>query len=370
MNAPGGRNGAGRRTTLIGLLVVAVVLAAVVYPLRRYVVEPRRQRLLGEHEPPGRRLALCSQFAFSTAAGAAVRILPGRPALELSDLPSKAVTLILGGFRGPYVVYLWIKVEEEKHEKVHFDLIDRYTKIASLQSDYPEMWVYHGWNLAWNVSVQWQSLERKYQWIRRGAEFMREGHRQNPHSARIAAEIGRLYAEKLGRSQEAFYFRDRVREEEGRSPFLIAYEWYDLARKLNDRYDSLGRGLSEPVTYSQACHNLSYYATALTQRVYDAFKASMDARAAGRDEEARRAFERGMERLDRAIDAWAWARREWHDQAIRFEREATVAGLIEVYRRFHDQADDSHKGLVALRETLTYENLPQTFERMERPTIR
>ena len=115
MNAGGSPTRAGRRTTLVGLLLVAAVLAGVVFPLRRYVVEPRRQRLLGEHETPGRRLALCSQYGFSTAAGASVRILPGRPTLELSDLPSKAVTLILGGFRGPYVVYLWIKVEEEKH---------------------------------------------------------------------------------------------------------------------------------------------------------------------------------------------------------------------------------------------------------------
>lgn len=367
MRRPGGEGGFGGWTTAVGLLLVAVVLAAAVYPLRRYVVEPRRQRLLGRHEPPGRRLALCSQFAFSTAAGASVRIVPGRPALELSDMPSKAVTLILGGFRGPYVVYLWIKVEEEKHEKVHFNLIDRYTKIAALQSDYPEMWVFHAWNLAWNVSVQWQSLERKYQWIRRGAEFLREGHRKNPHSARILAELGRLYSEKLGRSREAFYYAERVREEEGRSPFLIAYEWYDLARQVNDRYDSLGRGLSKPVTYSQACHNLSYYARELTQEAYDAFKVSVDARAADRQADARSAFARGMDRLDRAIDAWAWARREWHDQTLRFEREGAPAVLLEVYRRFYAEAGGFHQNLAQLHATLTYENLPDRFQQMERP---
>jgi len=369
MSARGLRNGSGRRTTVVGLLLVAVLLAGVVYPLRRYVVEPGRKALLGLTEPPGRRLALCSQFGFSTASGAGIRILPGRPALELSDLPTKAVTLILGGFRGPYAVYLWIKVEEEKHEKVHFDLIDRYSKIAALQADYPEMWVFHGWNLAWNVSVQWQSLERKYEWIRRGAEFMREGHRQNPRSARILAELGRLYSEKLGRSQEAYYYRQRVREDEGRSPFLIAYEYYDMARKVNDRHDSLGRGLSKPVIYSQACHNLSYYATVLSQRAYDAFKESLDARADGRQEDAHRAFNRGVEQLGRAIDAWAWARREWHDHAIRFEQEAVIAGLIEVYRRFYAEADASHKELTRLRDTLTYENLPEMFKQMTRPTI-
>jgi len=369
MSGRGGRNGSGRRTTAIGLLFVAVLLAGAVYPLRRYVVEPRRQRLLGRHDPPGRRLALCSEFGFSTAAGAAVRVLPGRPPLALSDLPSKAVTLILGGFRGPYVVYLWIKVEEEKHEKVHFDLIDRYTKIAALQSDYPEMWVFHGWNLAWNVSVQWQSLERKYQWIRRGAEFMREGHRRNPHSALILAELGRLYSEKLGRSREAFYYRDRVREEEGRSPFLIAYEWYDLARQIDQRYDSLGRGLGKAVVYKQPCHNLSWYGKELTQQMYDAFEACLEARAAGREAEARRAFDRGADRLARAIEVWAWARREWHDYAVRFEGTGVWPGHIEVARRFHAEADTFHRQLKVLQDDLDWDTLADWLERIERPEI-
>jgi len=357
------------RTSVLWLLVLAAGLAGVVYPLRRYGLAPWREHLLGQHEPPGRRLALCSEFGFSTAAGASVRLVPGRPVLELSDLPTEAVTLILGGFRGPYVVYLWIKVEEEKQKKVHFDLIDRYTKIAALQSDYPEMWVFHAWNLAWNVSVQWQSLERKYQWIRRGIEFLREGYRKNPHSAQIVAEMARIYSDKLGRSQEAFYYRKRVQEEEGRSPFIIGYEWYDLARTINDQYDSLGRGLSAVVVYSQACHCLSYYAKELTQKAYDAFKESVDARANGRDAEARAAFERGARLLGEAIDTWAWSTREWHDHVVRFEKEAAPAPLLEVYHRFHTESGVFHDELVQVQTELTYESLPDVFPRMRRPEI-
>ncbi|MBE3069126.1 MAG: hypothetical protein IMZ66_02710, partial [Planctomycetes bacterium] len=258
--------GADRWRTALMAVAIVVAMAAVVHPLRRYVVEPRRQALLGNVEPSGRRLALASQFGFSTAAGVAVRLVPGSSSLELADLPAQAVTVILGGFRGPYVVWLWMKVEDEKHRKIHFDLLDRYTKIAALQSDYPDMWVFHVWNIVWNVPVQWQSIERKYQWIRRGIEFLGEGYRKNPHSAAIMAEMGRIYSEKVGRSQEAYYYRRRVREDEGRSAFLIAYEWYDRARKANDQYGTLGpRSLGKPVVYSQACHALSYYATELLQ---------------------------------------------------------------------------------------------------------
>lgn len=357
------------RGTLLLALAIVAGLVAVVHPLRRWVVEPRRQALLGRRESPGRRLALASQFGFAAASGTSMRLVPGRPVLEISDLPARAVTLVLGGFRGPYVVWLWIRVEEDKHRKIHFNLIDRYTKIAMLQSDYPQVWTFLAWNLAWNLPVQWQSLERRYQWIRRAAEFLDEGYRKNPHSAQIAADMGRIYCEKLGRSQEAEYYRRRVREEFGRSVFLIAYEWYDLARRLGDRYDSLGPGLGKPVIYRQACHSLTYYAEELTQETYDAFAESVDARAAGRHAEARKAFDAGRGKLDEAVNAWNWARRDWHEQTVRFEKEEVMALQLEVFRRFGREAADRTGQLETLRSELTYENLPETFKRMRRPEM-
>ena len=357
------------RTVLLALAIL-VLVAGVIHPLRQRVVEPQRQALLGHREPPGRRLALASQFGFSTAAGASLRVVPGSPALELSDLPAQAVTIILGGFRGPYVVWLWAKAEDEKTRKIHFDLIDRYTKIAALQSDYPAMWTFHAWNMAWNESVQWQSLGRKYQWIRRGVDFLNEGYRKNPHSAEILGEMGRIYSEKLGRSQEASYYRRRVIEEEGRSTFLIAYEWYDRARKANDRYDSLGHGLSKPVIYSQACHNLSYYAEELSQEAYDACKESVEIRKSDRSAAARPAFDRGLRKLADAIHAWKWSRREWKDHALRFEQEGAPAVLNEVNQRFYREADQAATELEALRADLTYDNLPEKFPQMHPFEIR
>jgi len=364
------RDGAGGRyTTLLWLLAIAVILAAVVYPLRCCVVEPRRHALLGLVDPPGRRLSACSQFGFATSAGATVRLLPGARPLDLADLQAEVFTLVLGGFRGPYLVWLWTSAEEEKRQKIHFDLIDRYTKIASLQGHYPEVWTFLAWNLAYNVSVQWQSLDRKYEWIRRGVEFLREGVRRNPHNAEIIGEMGRLYSEKLGRSREAYYYRPRVEQEEGRSAFIIAYEWYDLARKVNDQYGTIGRFTGKPVMYSQACHNLSYYAKELAQKAYDAFEASLAARDAGDEPRARRAFDAGIERLGESVSAWAWARREWEEQALRFEQEGAPSVLLERYRFFHQEADLNQRALADLKEHITYQTLPEWFSKMTRPEI-
>jgi hypothetical protein len=369
--APAGRRGraSGWPLTLLYTLLLAAAVALVIHPLRRDVVEPRRQALLGHVDPPGRRLALVSQFGFDTAAGDSFRLVPGPPRLDLGDLPSEAITLILGGFRGPYVVWLWIRAEEEKQKKIHFDLLDRYTKIAMLQSDYPQVWTFHYWNMLWNITVQWQSPERKYQWIRLGIRFLREGYRRNPHSADIMMEMGRGYMDKIGRSQEAPYYRRRVEEDEGRSPFLIAYEWFDRARKANDRYHTLVRGLAAPVSYSQACHALSYYAAELTQKTHDDLQASLAARTDGREAEARRRFDAGQDRLVQAVRVWQWARREWQEQAARFEKEGVAPDLLTAYRKFYGESDRFAKQLDGVRSELTYENLPDLMHRVPRPEI-
>ncbi|MBM4018865.1 MAG: hypothetical protein FJ288_11135 [Planctomycetes bacterium] len=367
----GGRPAADWPRTILYALVVLVLAAAAVHPLRGHVVEPRRQALLGRREPPGRRLALVSQFGFDAAAGDRSSLVPGASRLELGDMPAEAATLILGGFRGPYVVWLWIRAEEEKQKKVHFDLLDRYTKIAMLQGDYPQVWAYHYWNMLWNITVQWQSPERKYQWIRLGIRFLREGYRRNPHSAEIMMEMGRGYMDKIGRSQEAAYYRRRVEEDEGRSAFLIAYEWFDRARKAHDRYGTLGgRGLAPVVAYSQACHALSFYATELTQDMHDALAASAEARRGGREADARRQFAEGQQLLAQAVRAWRWAQREWLQHADRFEKAGAVTELLVNYRKFHAEADQSARRLEALQAELTYENLAEQLKDLPRPDLK
>ena len=338
--------------------VLLAVLAGAVHPLRREV-ERRRQDVLGYRESPARRLALGSQFGFLTAAGASYRMVPGGPVFTIEDVPTQAVLTVLGGFRGPYAVYLWIQVEEEKHRRQHFSLVDRYFKIASLQPDYDAVWVFHIWNLAYNISAQWHSMEHKYQWIRRAVEFGEEGHRRNPRSAEVMASLGNVYMDKLGLSQEAPHYRRRVREDEGRSTFLAAHDWFDRARKANDLYGTLGHGLSKTVVYSQACHAATYYATEETLAAYGDLESGAEARRAGSASAAAGALHAGLARLDEAVAAWDWARREWQDHAARWDREDVSTMLRDVYIRFYSQALQNARALREFRAGLSYDSLPR-----------
>jgi hypothetical protein len=81
---------------------------------------------------------------------------------------------------------------------------------------------------------------------------------------------------------------------------------------------------------------------------------------------------RGMrlEEVADAVAAWAWARREWRDQALRFEKEGISPMMISVYTRFYDEADAGMRSVDAVRAGLTYENLPDRFKSMARPQIK
>jgi hypothetical protein len=141
-------------------------------------------------------------------------------------------------------------------------------------------------------------------------------------------------------------------------------------RKANDRYATLGHGLSKTVAYSQACHSLSYYAEELTQDAYDALKAGLDDREARREADARGKFQEGSQKLSDAVAAWAWARREWRDHALRFEKEGVSPVMISIYTKFYDEADARFRELEAVRTGLTYENLPDRFKNLRRPEIK
>jgi len=357
---------AGRK--LLFALVLAAVLAGAVHPLRRSV-ESRRQDLLGLKESPARRLASALQFGLLTASGAPYRAVPGRPVAQLEDLPAQAMLTVLGGFRGPYAMYLWIQVEEEKQQKNYFDLIDRYYKIATLQPDYAQVWVFHMWNLAWNVSVQWHSLERKYQWVRRAVEFGEEGYRRNPRNAEIMASIGRIYLDKLGGSEEAPYYRKRVQEDEGRSVYLAAYEWYNRMRKANDLYHTLGGSISHEVMYSQACHAATDYATEQTLDAYDALNRiaarspgpglAASNESNGEGGQAPPTLAEGLAKLDEAGRSWDWAWREWQAHAIRWDKEDVAPALREVYTRFYNEARTAADSLHSFRADLTADSLPE-----------
>ncbi|NIA07443.1 MAG: hypothetical protein GWP14_07395 [Actinobacteria bacterium] len=130
--------------------------------------------------------------------------------------------LVLGGFRGPLVMGLWIKAENEKNEQQWWDVKTYHEIIAHLQPNFPSVYVFNAWNLAYNLSVQWHELANKYLWVLDGARYAQKGTWINPDSPDIMFQMADIYDQKLGRSNpERFYYRQRFAEDTARVAKLV-----------------------------------------------------------------------------------------------------------------------------------------------------
>ena len=169
------------------------------------------------------------------------KVVPYRPEVR-RDVMIEFPILVLGGFRGPLVMGLWIQAEAEKNEQQWWNVKTYHEIIAHLQPNFPSVYVFNAWNLAYNLSVQWHEADNKYMWVLDGARYAQKGFWINPDSPDIMFQLADIYGQKMGRSMpERLYYRQRFAEDTVRVAKLVAglpdEEKADLANSsvLTDR---------------------------------------------------------------------------------------------------------------------------------------
>jgi hypothetical protein len=114
---------------------------------------------------------------------------------------------MIGGARGVAANVLWTrandlqKVHEWDKLKATVDLITK------LQPHFLSIWTFQGWNLAYNVSVEWDAPEDKYAWIKKGINFLKDGVAKNQKSPDLVWDTAWTYYHKLGMADEAILLR-------------------------------------------------------------------------------------------------------------------------------------------------------------------
>ena len=154
---------------------------------------------------------------------------------------------LLGGARGVAANVLWTraidlqKVQEWDRLKQTVDLITK------LQPHFLAVWTFQSWNLAYNVSVEWDAPEDKYYWIKQGIKFVKDGVDKNRKSPDLIWDTASYYYHKLGFADEAVILRRLFRDDEDedfktdpveRLPrddnFQVAHGWFTKAVDLVD----------------------------------------------------------------------------------------------------------------------------------------
>lgn len=135
---------------------------------------------------------------------------------EEGDPPEVALGIAMGAFRGIFVNFLWFRANEMKEKGQYYEAMELARAITKLQPHFPQVWVFHAWNMAYNISVATQTPAERWQWVQAGIRLLRnEGLRANPNSLLIHKELAWIFLHKIaGITDDANgYYKRKMAEE-------------------------------------------------------------------------------------------------------------------------------------------------------------
>lgn len=177
----------------------------------------------------------------------------GESKLGQIDPSSAAMSLVLLGLRGPAASVLHLKAIEYQERKDWSKLKTTVDSIIKLQPHYIEIWKFQGWNLAFNVSREWDQVKDRFFWVKEGIKFLQLGTRRNETSTALFHNVGDFMGRKFGNSDEKKFFRkffisdpdEKAFANKSADPeinpgnkdnYLVAYDWFVLTNEKDRLY--------------------------------------------------------------------------------------------------------------------------------------
>lgn len=117
----------------------------------------------------------------------------------------------IGALRGLLVDYLWIKIHQMQKDGLYFEVMADADLITKLQPRFPQVWVFHAHNMAYNISVATHTIEERWEWVNEGIRLLREkGLRANPDDLVLHKELAFFFMHKInGNSDDAHLYYKR-----------------------------------------------------------------------------------------------------------------------------------------------------------------
>ena len=139
---------------------------------------------------------------------------------EDGDPPQIALGIAMGAFRGIFVNILWLEATAAKEEGRFYESIELARMITRLQPRLAQVWTFHAWNMAYNISVTTHTPEERWEWVIAGIDLLRkEGLRANPNDMHMHKELGWMLLHKVaGYTDDANQYYKRQ----------FAYQWHNI----------------------------------------------------------------------------------------------------------------------------------------------
>jgi len=122
-------------------------------------------------------------------------------------------------FRSLAIDYLWIRADTLHQEGHHFDALHLSRLICSLAPNLASVWIYHAWNMSYNISVTMPNPPERWNWVMAGISLLRdEGLKHNPRDPQIYSELAWIFLHKMGGLSDDHhrYYKLRLALEMGR----------------------------------------------------------------------------------------------------------------------------------------------------------
>lgn len=125
-----------------------------------------------------------------------------------------------GSFRGLMVDFLWGRATQLKEEGKFHEAMELSRWITKLQPRFPEVWSFHSWNMAYNISVATHTQRERWMWVQAGIELLRdEAIPLNPRALQLYKDLSHTFAHKVGQfSDDMHWYYKRQ----------LAREWHEL----------------------------------------------------------------------------------------------------------------------------------------------
>ena len=190
------------------------------------------------------------------------------------DPASETIKLATLGMRGVAANILWQKAHDYEKREDWVGLSATLEQIVRLQPNFITVWIYQGWNLSYNISVQFDDYRDRYYWVIRGIDFLNEGTTYNEKEPRLTSEIGWMIGHKIGRADERLQYRRLFRDDDDfhgsrtrdkRDNWLVGREYMLRAQAWVDQEGLPVKGKSPLLFHSQPVMCLISYAEALEE---------------------------------------------------------------------------------------------------------
>lgn len=205
-----------QRQRFIRKIIYACIIAVLLLPLS-WLSQPETSKSKG-----GRLAQLRSEYQL------------GQSQLGEIDPASETIKLATLGMRGVAVNLLWHKANEYRKTEDWVNLSATLEQIAKLQPNFVSVWVFQGWNLSYNISVEFDDYRDRYYWVIKGIDFLKEGTQYNKNEPRLLSKIGWTIGNKIGMADEHVQYRRLFREDDDfhgaltrdkRDNWLVGREW-------------------------------------------------------------------------------------------------------------------------------------------------